>query len=166
MKTATTPEEALKDVKSGDHVFVHTAGATPSVLTKAMTARHEELKNVEIYHLHTEGEAFYAKPELADSFHVNSFFLGANCRVPTAEGYADFIPCFLSEIPIMLRNGIINIDVALIHVSPPGQAWVLFYGDLSRRDQSSSGYSQDCDRSGQSANAKNSWRRFGSYQQV
>ena len=119
MKTATTPEEALKDVKSGDHVFVHTAGATPSVLTKAMTARHEELKNVEIYHLHTEGEAFYAKPELADSFHVNSFFLGANCRVPTAEGYADFIPCFLSEIPIMLRNGIINIDVALIHVSPP-----------------------------------------------
>ena len=48
MKTATTPEEALKDVKSGDHVFVHTAGATPSVLTKAMTARPDELKNVEI----------------------------------------------------------------------------------------------------------------------
>lgn len=40
------------------------------------------------------------------------------CEV-TEAGYADYIPSFLSEIPLMLRQGIIRIDVALIQVSPP-----------------------------------------------
>lgn len=119
MKKATSPQKAIEAVKSGDHIFIHTAGATPKALVDALTSRHDELKGVEIYHMHTEGDAPYAKPEFIGSFHTNSFFLGANCRVPTNEGYADFIPCFLSEIPLMIRSGVINIDVALIQVSPP-----------------------------------------------
>ncbi len=119
MKNYVSAEEAVKLIKSGDSVFVHTAGATPTVLTKAMAQRHEELKNVKVYHLHTEGEAAYAGEEMSKSFHVNSFFLGANLRKPTNEGYADFIPAFLSEVPILMRKGIIPIDVALIQVSPP-----------------------------------------------
>ncbi|XOV92968.1 MAG: acetyl-CoA hydrolase/transferase family protein [Bacteroidota bacterium] len=119
MKQAQSPGEAIKHIKSGDHVFIHTAGATPFALVQALADAHESLKDVKIYHMHTEGTAPYAKPEYIDSFHVNSFFLGANCRVPTNEGYADFIPSFLSEIPLMIRSGVINIDVALIHVSPP-----------------------------------------------
>lgn len=119
MKNATTPAQAVQSIKSNDHVFVHTAGATPNVLTEALTQRHEELRNVKIYHLHTEGKAPYTDPAYSESFKVNSFFLGANCRTATNDGYADYIPCFLSEIPLMIRNGIIPIDVALIHVSPP-----------------------------------------------
>ncbi len=119
MNEAKSPKDAVDIIKSGDHIFVHTAGATPFALVQALADRHEELKDIKIYHLHTEGSAPYAKPEYADTFHVNSFFLGANCRVPTNEGYADFIPCFLSEIPLMIRSGVIDIDVALIQVSPP-----------------------------------------------
>lgn len=119
MKKVSSAAEAVKNIKSGDHVFIQTAGATPNALVVAMTDRHSELKNVKIYHLHTEGPAPYTKPEYADSFHVNSFFLGSNCRQATQEGYADYIPCFLSEIPLMIRSGIIQVDVALVHVSPP-----------------------------------------------
>ncbi len=119
MKNATTPEEAIKSIKSGDHVFVHTAGATPQALVRALADRHDVLRDVKIYHLHTEGDAPYARPDYVDSFQINSFFLGANCRKPTNEGYADFIPCFLSEIPLMIRSEVIEIDVALIQVSPP-----------------------------------------------
>ena len=111
--------EAVRNIKSGDHVFIHTAGATPNVLVEAMTDRHSELEGVKIYHLHTEGPAPYAKPEYANSFRVNSFFLGANCQQATQEGHADYIPCFLSEIPLMIRSGIIKVDVALVQVSPP-----------------------------------------------
>lgn len=119
MKNITTPEEAVKHIRSNDRVFIHTAGATPNVLVEAMTNRHEELRNVKIYHMHTEGKAPYTNPAYTESFHVNSFFLGANCRQATNEGYADYIPAFLSEIPLILRKGIIPIDVALIQVSPP-----------------------------------------------
>ncbi len=116
-----TAAEAVTLIKSGDHVFIHTAGATPNVLVQAMTDRHEELRGVELYHLHTEGAAPYTNPTYEKSFHVNSFFVGSNCRSATNEGYADYIPCFLSEIPIMLRSGVVPVDVALVHVSIPDQ---------------------------------------------
>jgi acyl-CoA hydrolase len=35
------------------------------------------------------------------------------------QGLADYIPVFLSEIPGLIRKGIVNIDVALMNVSPP-----------------------------------------------
>ena len=67
--------EAVKIIKSGDRIYLHAAAAAPSVLTNALAERASELRNVEICHLHTEGPATYANPELRDSFHVNSFFI-------------------------------------------------------------------------------------------
>lgn len=111
--------DAVKLIQSGDNVYIHTAAATPLALVNAMTERHEELRGVNIYHLHTEGEARYTKPEYRNSFHTNSLFIGGNCRSAVNEGFADFIPCFLSEVPLIFRRKIIPLDVALIQVSPP-----------------------------------------------
>ena len=114
-----TAAEAVQVIKSGDRVYVHAAAATPTILTKAMAERASELRNVEVCHLHTEGEAPYANPELAASFHVNSFFIGANVRHTIEAGNGSYTPVFLSELPHLFRNKILNLDVALIHVSPP-----------------------------------------------
>lgn len=113
--------EAVKIIQSEDSVFIHTAAATPNDLVNAMVDRADELRGVEIFHLHTEGEARYTKPELAESFHTNSLFIGGNCRSAVGTGAADFIPCFLSEVPIMFRRKVIPINVALVQVSPPDQ---------------------------------------------
>src|SRR3954447_2432100 len=112
-------EDAVKCIASGNRVFIHSVAAAPQTLIKAMTARAPELRNVEIVHLHTEGEAPYAKAELAESFHVNAFFVGANVRTALAEGHADYIPVFLSEVPALFRRGVLPLDVALLNVSPP-----------------------------------------------
>lgn len=114
-----TAAEAVKVIKSGDRVYVQAAAATPTVLTKALTERASELKNVEICHLHTEGEALYANPELADSFHVNSFFIGANVRHTLKAGNGSYTPVFLSELPNLFRKRVLELDVVFIHVSPP-----------------------------------------------
>ena len=112
-------QQALAEVSSGDHVFIHTAAATPQVLVEALTARAPELQGVQIYHLHTEGEAPYADPALSDSFEVNSFFIGANVRRQVQQGYGSYIPVFLSEVPLLFRRKIIPLTIALISVSPP-----------------------------------------------
>lgn len=112
-------EDALSVVKSGNRVFIQGAAATPHTLIKALVDRHEELRKVEIIHLHTEGEALYAQEQYQDSFHLNSFFVGANVRKSVNEGYSDYIPIFLSEIPDLFNKHIMSIDVALIHVSLP-----------------------------------------------
>jgi len=112
-------EEAVAVIKSGDRVFIHSVAAAPQQLIHAMTERAPELLDVEVIHLHTEGEAPYADPKYDGHFKVNAMFLGKNVRDGVENGQADYIPVFLSETPHLFRNNILPVDVALIQVSPP-----------------------------------------------
>jgi len=119
MSKYVTAAEAVKVIKSNDRVYVQAAAATPSILTKALAERAAELHNVEVCHLHTEGDAAYANPDLAESFHVNSFFIGPNVRHTLAAGNGSYTPVFLSELPNLFRKNVLPLDVAFIHVSQP-----------------------------------------------
>ena len=119
MYKSVTPQEAVKVIKSNDRVYIQAGAAAPQTLINAMTERSDELRNVEVCHLHTEGEAPYANPDLRNSFHVNSFFLGGNVRHTIKAGNGSYTPVFLSEVPILFKRNIIDIDVTLIQVSPP-----------------------------------------------
>ncbi len=119
MSRTVTAQEAVAVIKSGDRVFVHSVAAAPQQLIAAMTARADELRVVEVVHLHTEGPAPYAAPEMAKSFRVNALFVAENLRQAVNEGRADYLPVFLSEVPQLFRAGVLPLDVALIQVSPP-----------------------------------------------
>ncbi|KAF2518147.1 acetyl-CoA hydrolase/transferase family protein [Flavobacterium salilacus subsp. salilacus] len=119
MSKYVTAAQAVQVVNSGNRVYVQAAAATPTVLTKALAERAAELRNVEVCHLHTEGEAPYANPEFSESFHVNSFFIGKNVRHTLAAGNGSYTPVFLSELPRLFRKNVLPLDVAFIHVSPP-----------------------------------------------
>ena len=121
MYKSVSAEDAVKIVKSNDKVYLQAAAAAPQVLIRALTARHEELRNVQICQLHTEGEAPYADPKLKDSFHVNSFFIGKNVRHTLKAGNGSYTPVFLSELPALFKRNIVDLQVALIHVSVPDQ---------------------------------------------
>ena len=112
-------EEAVMAIKSGDRVFIHTAAATPQRLVDAMVCRADELRDVEIVSLHTEGDAAYVRPEYQQSFRLNAFFVGRNVRSSVQCGYADAIPIFLSDVPALFYDNVMPLDVALVHVSPP-----------------------------------------------
>ena len=117
----TTPEEAVKVIKSGDHVHLSSVASAPQCLIKAMCARGEngELKDVHVHHLHTEGPAPYADPKFEGIFQLDSFFVGSNVRPVTQSGYADYIPIFLSETQRLYRSGAVPCNVAIIQVSTP-----------------------------------------------
>jgi acyl-CoA hydrolase len=112
-------QSAVSAIKSGDRVFIHSVAAAPQSLIAAMTNEAPRLLDVELVHLHTEGNAPYAAPEYADSFRTNSLFVGENVREAVNAGRADYVPVFLSEIPRLFRKGILPIDVALLQLSPP-----------------------------------------------
>jgi acyl-CoA hydrolase len=69
------------------------AGA-PQHLLQEMVKLADHLQNVEIYHLHTEGDAPYTRPEFEGIFHTNAFFIGKNVRKAIAEGRGSYIPVF------------------------------------------------------------------------
>jgi len=116
---AVSAAEAVKVIKSYDRIYIQAAAAAPQELINAMSARHEELRGVEVCHLHTEGDAPYADPKYKDSFHVNSLFIGANVRHTLKAGNGSYTPVFLSEVPNLFKRNILPVDVALIQVSPP-----------------------------------------------
>ena len=119
MARYVSAEEAVKLIRSGDRVLVQGASATPQTLLKAMTARASELRDVEVVHIHTEGFCDYAKPEYNQSFKTSCFFIGSNMRPYIQMGSAQYNPVFLSDIPVLFRNGTLPIDVVLLNVSPP-----------------------------------------------
>lgn len=115
-----TPEEAVKVIKSGNRIYIQSGCAYPKALVEAMTARKDELFDIEICHLMVFGEAPYMKPEMEGHFRHNGFFLGGNTRKHVNDGKADFMPIFLSEIPDLIRHDTKHkVDVVLIQVSPP-----------------------------------------------
>src|SRR5690606_39096941 len=57
--------------------------------------------------------------EFKESFFTNALFVSQNVREAVNSGRGDYVPVFLSEIPLLFRRGILPIDVALIQVSPP-----------------------------------------------
>ena len=115
-----TAEIAVKEIKSGDNVFIHSAAATPNVLVLEMVKRAHELRGVSIYQIHTEGDCSYAKNEFKDSFNIHAFFNGSNIRkARNNQIAASYIPIFLSDIPHLFYNKRIELDVALVQLTPP-----------------------------------------------
>lgn len=119
MKDFVSAEEAVKLIKSNDRIFIQGGAATPNLLIDAMIKRHLELENVEICHMHTEGAAPYSTPDFVKSFRTNAFFVGKNIRQWINHDHVQYIPIFLSEVPLLFRRGVMPIDVAIIQVSPP-----------------------------------------------
>jgi acyl-CoA hydrolase len=115
---AVSADDAVALIESGMRVFVHGAAATPTPLLDAL-ARRRDLADVRLYHLHTQGPCRFADAEHAGRFRSVSFFAGAPLRKPIAEGRADFMPVFLSDIPGLFTSGRIPLDAALVQLSPP-----------------------------------------------
>ncbi len=114
-----TPDDAVKSIKSGDYVVVSHACGEPRSLTKAMSERYAELRDVKVVHRVGMGECLYAQPGMEEHFRHISLFGGINTRKAIYEGRADYIPRFISETPALFLEGHIPVDVALITVSPP-----------------------------------------------
>jgi 4-hydroxybutyrate CoA-transferase len=112
-------EEAVAHVGSGDQVYLQCAAAVPSVLLDALVARAPELRDVSMVHLHVEGPGPHLAPDMAEHFRHRALFIGPNARRAVNEGRAEFIPVFLSDVPVLFDRGLLPLDAAFINVTPP-----------------------------------------------
>ena len=113
-------QEAVKAVRSGDHVHLSSIASVPQILVEALCER-TDLRDVHFHHFHTEGPAPYAA---GGAFFDQGFFVGPNVRANVAEGLADYIPVNLFETQAMYRSGALPCDVAMVQVSEPENGMV------------------------------------------
>src|SRR5690625_1840629 len=103
----TKMEKAVEVIQSHHSVFIHSAAATPKLLVEAMSIRTDSIKYVKFYSIHTGWEALYAQVSNINSFEMNAFFVGQKIRKAVPSGKANYMPMFLSEMPVAFRSGLI-----------------------------------------------------------
>ena len=114
-------DDAVKAVQSGNRIFLTGNVSVPQKLLAALVDYAPNVKDVEICQALTVGSEDYVSPAMEGHLRVNSIFISANIRKAVNEGRADFTPVLLSEFPLLFKNGLLPLDVAMIHVSPPDE---------------------------------------------
>ncbi len=114
-----SPLDAVGYIQSGHRVFIQGSAATPAALLRALLERRDEVQRVELVSISTIGDDLFTPERMGGSFFVNSLFVSGNVRAIVNSASGEYVPVFLSEIPLLFRNKVLPLDVALIHVSPP-----------------------------------------------
>ncbi len=117
----TTAEEAVRVIQSGMRIFLTGNVSVPQKVLAALVDAAPNLKDVEICQALTIGSADYVNPGMEEHLRVNTLFISHNVRKAVQEGRADFTPVLLSEFPLLFKRGVLPLDVAIIHVSPPDE---------------------------------------------
>lgn len=110
--------EAIIDITDGDTVVVPTGVGEPPRLLEALSERRWALHDVKVSQiLAMRPFAYFDKKSVQHVLH-RGYFLGGCARLGAQEGWCDFTPCHFSEIPGLMRAGLLPVDVVVTMASP------------------------------------------------
>ena len=114
-------EEALADIKKGSRVFIGSGCGEPQYLVDTLGRMARKLYDVEIIQvLSARGTGLSTNAKLGENFSVKTFFVvGSEAREAVWEGRAEYTPVFMSQVPRLFTEKMLDLDCALIQVSPP-----------------------------------------------
>ena len=123
-------EDAVRLVRTHDHVHLSSIASVPHILIQALCRRADagEIRDLHFHHFHTEGPAPYRSEEYAGIFFEQGFFVGPNVRANVNAGWADYLPTHLFESQFMYRTGALPCDVAMVQVSLPDENGMVSLG--------------------------------------
>lgn len=110
---------ALNIIGNGETIWCHSMAATPYNMLEALADVARDKQDLTLLSLHTERSGALCDPTLAGHLRQRVFFVGGPTRPAINGGMADYVPCFLSEIPKLFRSKEQGVDTAIIQVSPP-----------------------------------------------
>lgn len=115
------PEEAVQEIRNGSSVFIGTGCGEPQQLIRCMM-EDRSIRDVVIYQMLSSTLANYvAEEDFTERFSLKLFFISPYLREAAFEGKIDYLPVYLSQIPGLFYSRQINLDVALVQVSPPDE---------------------------------------------
>ncbi len=123
-------DEAVKAIKSGEHIHLSSVASVPLILVDALARRADagEVEDLHFHHFHTEGPAPYSDPKYSGIFFEQGFFVGPNVRPDVNSGYADYVPVHLGESQKLYRSGAIRLGAAMVQVSTPDENGMVSLG--------------------------------------
>jgi len=123
-----TPQKALSNIINGQTIFIGSGCGEPILLTETLAEMAEKFSDIRVIHLIPQGQQRLARSDLVSSFRYDTFYIGRGVVSAVAEGYADYTPINMSELPAAMTKGIVIVDVALIQVSVPDSSGMCSLG--------------------------------------
>lgn len=114
-------KQALAAIKPGNRVYLGTGCAAPRGLITTLETLEQGPADLEfVSFLATLGSPDN-KEAPTTRYRHRSFFVGSDIRDLASSGRLDYVPISLEEVPALLANGRLPIDVALLQVSAPDE---------------------------------------------
>jgi len=116
-----TAAEAVRKIRHGSSVFIGTGCGEPQELIRAMVT-DQAIQDIVIYQMLSSTLSQYVyEPDFLSRFSLKLFFISPYMRQAAFDGKIDYLPAYLSQIPELFYSEQINLDVALVQVSPPDE---------------------------------------------
>lgn len=114
-----TAEKALESIKNGSRIFIGSGCGEPQHLIHSL-ANNNNLQDIMVFQMLAHTLADYLNDAtFLQRFSVKLFFITIQMQQAAFEGKVDYIPTYLSQVPMLFRNKQIVIDTVLIQISPP-----------------------------------------------
>jgi acyl-CoA hydrolase/RimJ/RimL family protein N-acetyltransferase len=112
-----TPVEAVSLIRPGERVFVGSACATPRTLVEALEQLERPPAGVVLVHFLTDRVGIGEPPRT--SYRHRVFYVGRDVQALLDSGQVEYVPLSIADVPALIENGQMPVDVALIQVAPP-----------------------------------------------
>jgi len=124
-----TPDEAVSAITSGKRVFMETNCSEPLSLINALMRAKDRLEDIEMVQgFYRDKSCPYAQHGMNKHFRITSFHASEAIGKALKEGWADYIPVHLYDIPRLCTEGPLPIDVAVVQLSPPDDEGYCSFG--------------------------------------
>ena len=110
--------DAIRVVMNGDTIVVPTAVGEPPTLLAALSDARRDFRGVQVAQILPVRKYGYFDPETTEHVRHTAYFFSGISRAGGQEGWTDFIPAHFSELPELLRRGMIASDVVFSMASP------------------------------------------------
>jgi acyl-CoA hydrolase/GNAT superfamily N-acetyltransferase len=116
---ASTVEEVLDLIRPGNRIFLSSGPAIPArIVSGIVQSEKANLLDLELIQLISLGHYLSTKNS-SSNYRIKTFNVGESISKAISEGYVDFIPANLIEIPFLFSTGIVGTDIAIVQTSPP-----------------------------------------------
>lgn len=112
---------AMAMIRRGQRVFIGTGCAAPRTLVAALEQRSEPPEDVELVHFLTTEAVPHHEGKAVTRYRHRTFFVSSDIHAAVQQGLAEYVPISIAEVPILIKQGRIPLDVALIQVSLPDE---------------------------------------------
>lgn len=115
-------------VQDGDTIVVPIAAGEPPALLDALSEQRRDLHDVTVFQMLPLRQVGYLDPDTTEHVrHVSPFLGGAN-RPGVHDGWIDLVPAHFSEVPRLIRRGLVPSEVVFAHASPMDDDGMLSLG--------------------------------------